>query len=494
MITREKRPDGRIERRIIIAMIVSTEFLKTIVPIYTENCLRIPFAKTVARWIIEYYEKYENAPGREIEDIFKSQKDNISDSDEVDMIENFLNDISNEYVTERTFNAKYIIDQAEDYFRTQSLKSLSKEIQKCLIGSRLEEAEALVKGYTRVSKLRTKGVDPITDKAVIIEALKEDSGDKLFQFPGALGETIGQFQRGWLFSFIGASGAGKTWWLMFTALRALFAGFNVVFISMEMSEKEMTRRIQHWVTGLPSGKYAGEMDIPVFDCLYNKDDSCHKIKRISGICTVCRGSDDFNVAISYNKKIKEELTVEKAMQKRNAMKSSALLRGNSFKLIEFPSGSVTMNDINAHLHNLEHYEEFIPDVIITDYADKIRPENTNSQYRHQIGGIWEGHKAMAQKRNCLVVTASQSNTTRTGKDIKQGDWAEGIMKFNLLDGGMAINMSPDEKKAGTMRALAVKRRHDDFDLNQEVMVLHQLRIGKPYLDSYSLPRKISEEK
>jgi replicative DNA helicase len=450
VIGREKAPDGRFERSIVTGMIVSTEFIQGIEPIYQEGCLRIPFAQTVARWCLDYFKQYKIAPGKYIEDIFKDQKNSIPDTDEADMIETFLSDISNEYVKGETFNAKYILDKAENHFRERSLKNLTNEIKKALIGGRVEEAEALVKGYTRVTRMQTKGVNPITDAKVIAAALDDTTGDRLFSLPGILGETIGTFERGWLFAFVGASGTGKTWWLMLTALRALFAGLNVVFISMEMSERQMARRIQHWINGQPTKRWAGELEIPFFN-------------------------DNSETGISYKKITRKELTIRQAIQKSQALKRSALVRGNSFKLVTYPSRSATMSDIEAYLYNLEHYENFIPDIIVTDYADKVKANDSRSQRRHQLAEIWEAHKALAQKRNCLVVTASQSNTARSEKEIKQGDWAEAIAKLELCDAGMAINMSPDNKKRGIMRAMVMKQRDDYFDLTQKVMVLHWTR-------------------
>lgn len=467
IVNREKAPNTRFERQIIIGMIVSTEFLQNIVPIYQEGCLRIPFAKTIARWCLEYFTQYQVAPGKHIEDIFKDQKNNIPDPDEINMLENFLFDISKEYVDGKTFNVKYILDKTEKHFRELSLKNLTKEIQKALIGGRVEEAEALVKGYVRITRMETKGVNPITDPKVIASALDDNSGDKLFKLPGILGDTIGMLERGWLFSFVGASGTGKTWWLMLTALKALFAGLNVIFISMEMSEKQMTRRIQHWINGQPTRRWAGELLIPTFE---NSSDT----------------------KIYYKTITKKNLTIPKAINKSKALKRSALIRGNSFKLVTYPSRSITMNDISVYLHNLEYYDNFIPDVIVTDYADKVKPDDARQQYRHQIASIWEAHKALAQEKNCLVITASQSNTARTGKDIGQGDWSEAIAKLELCDVGMAINMSSDDKKKGIMRALMVKQRDDDFDLMQEITVLHQLKIGRPYLDSRLTTRKNEE--
>ena len=304
--------------------------------------------------------------------------------------------------------------------------------------------------------------------------------------------------------------AHNTWWLMLTALRALFAGYNVVFISMEMSEKQMTRRIQHWVNGQPTRRWAGELLIPVFDCLKNQSGDCNKAIRAGSVslgevsefqatpknyipCTTCMGTPEYKLSTWWKMTTKEELTIAQAVQKSKAIKRSALLRGNSFKLVTYPSRTATIQDIKVYLHNLENYEDFIPDVIVTDYADKVKPSDSRQQWRHQLAEIWDSHKSLAQEKNCLVVTASQSNTARTGKNIKQGDWAEAIAKLELSDAGMAINLSPEDKYKGIMRATIMKQRHDDFNLIQQIMVLHQLKLGRPYLDSHLMPRGKKEK-
>ena len=137
------------------------------------------------------------------------------------------------------------------------------------------------------------------------------------------------------------------------------------------------------------------------------------------------------------------------------------------------------------MNNLEFFEGFETDVLITDYADKFAPGGRHEQYRHGLNEVWESHKAIAQKRNILVVSASQSNQARSEKDTQAGDWAEAIMKKNLVDAGMAINQNALDKRAGIFRAKFMKQRHDDFDTLDEVTVLQCLKIGRPYLDSYT---------
>ena len=284
MIARRKPLDSRIERQICQGLIISERFIREIKPVLSLSGLQLPFAKTVAKWCIEFYDSHQSAPGRTIQDIFVEKRKHDLDEDQAELIEEFLTSISDEYEQQDTFNVKYYLEKAEIHLKTVSLQNLAKEISSAVVGGRIEEAEALVKGYERISRPESKGVDPINDSRVIANAFEENSGDKLFKLPGALGNALGDFERGGLYAYVGAAGTGKTWWLMLTALKALFAGFNVIFFSLEMSEKQMIKRIWHYINGLPTIKWAGELLLPIWDCEHNQQGTCDfKNKRLASI-------------------------------------------------------------------------------------------------------------------------------------------------------------------------------------------------------------------
>ena len=508
MIQRRKPIDSRIERQIVTGLITSDQFIREIKPILKINSLQLPFTRIIATWCLEFFDNHKTCPGKTIQDIFIERKKHDLDSDQADLIEDFLISISDEYERQETFNTGYYLTKAELHLRSTSLQNLSKEITKAVAGGRIEEAEALAKGYERIQRPESKGVDPINDNIIIANAFSEDSGDKLFRLPGAIGDVMGELERGWLFAIVGAAKAGKTWWLMLIALKALFAGYNVIFVSLEMSEKAMIRRIHHYINGLPTRRWAGEMLIPIFDCEHNQKGTCDwkskrigKINLIEGdegeipsfdeaskkykVCTECMGKKDFICTSWFKQVTKIELTISQVLKKKQALKRSALVRGSKFHLVEFPSGTLTMSELRAYLYNLEQYDGFVADVIVTDYADKFKSERSG-EYRHGINEIWEGHKGLAQDKNALAVTASQSNTARTGKRIGQGSWAEDIRKLNLIDAGMALNMTPEQKLRGLMEIGIMAQRHDWFDVLGIVNVLHQLKIGRPYLQSYAI--------
>jgi len=480
-INRRKPPDSRVERQIVTGMIVSKKYLKEVLPILKSDSLLLPYAKTIAQWCREYFEQYETSPGKHIQDLFLAHKKTIQDEDQIKLIEEFLSGLSSEYEQSETFNVQYILDKTELHFRKNALDSLRQELGKCIAGERVEDGEALIAGYSRISRQETVGVDPISDENVIRKAFDPDSGDKMFQLPGDLGNLLGRFEREMFVMIVGAMGKGKSWWLQEIALRGLFAGFNVLFVSLEMSEGQITRRIQHNLSGLPKGRWAGKVDMPVFDC--EAEDCKDRVAR--GPCTKCQYRKEYQPTAIYTQEDKKELTGSKAVAKGKAVLRT-FMKGRKLKLIAPPPGSINVRQLKTMLDNWEYYDGWVPDIIVTDYVDKFAAEDSSvREYRHRLYETVIAHKALASERKCLVVSGSQSNTGRDdSKKIKAGDFAEDIRKKAEVDIAFSLNQIAAQKEKGIMIISPMKIRDDDFSVNAECIVLQQLKIGKPYLDSY----------
>tara|TARA_Y100000296_G_C5169810_1_gene256662 strand:+ start:1311 stop:2678 length:1368 start_codon:yes stop_codon:yes gene_type:complete len=449
--------DVKIEKQIVTGMIMSTEFLEGIVPIFREQ-LQAPATNKVATWCATYFKQYGQAPKRHIKDIFKQHSKSLPDEDKF-LIEEFLDRLSKKFKVSKSFNATYILDIAEEYLRTIALEELHNRLGTAIDNGAVTKGENIIKKFERAARPETKGIDPFSNEA-ILKAFDDDAGDKLFRFPGVLGDTVGDFEREYLAAFFGIRGTGKTWWLLWTGLLAVFHGYNVVFVSLEMSEKQIVKRIHQYLNAKPTNKPKGRTEIPEF----------------------CDEEDeDGEVTTVFKKQRRKQLTMRTAMSKMVDIDESSLIKAN-FKLITYPSGYASVSDLKAHLHNMEYYEDFVPDVIITDYADKFKPE-IDGEMRHKIGSIWKAHKALAQERKCLVLTASQTNTARTGKDIGVGSAAESMEKENEPDILIALNQNPIQKKQGLMRTCLTKHRHNEYDIIKEIYITQCYSIGRPYLDS-----------
>lgn len=504
MIVRTKPPiDSRIERQILTGMIVSDRFNQLIKPILRDDVFQCSYGAIIGNWCKDYHTKYNKAPGKNIQDIFLNNSHSLTDTDS-EAIKQFLASISDEYVRADVFNIDYILDQAENHFRLSSLQKLKSEIDTSIISGNPEDGENLVNHYVRPARPTSKGVDSFRDLTAILDAFNAEKTDTLFSLPGVLGKEVGKIGRGQLASILGQGGIGKTWWLLLLSRIAIFRGLNVTLFSFEMPEKQITKRIQQMITGRPKKDYPEGILIPVFDCLKNQMGYCNKPERTNQVqlwepkkqyfpsfedsppsyrvCTSCRGNPEWEQANWFVHKNIDKINNDYIIEKNKSLQTMFARAGN-FHIYAAPSGSMSVTDIRAYLKNRIFYEGVVPDVIITDSADKMRADGKHDQHRHGINSIWMGHKALAEEFHSAVITVSHSNTERSQKRIKQGDWAEDVRKFREIDMGWSINQTPEEKKAGYYVCSTLKQRDDDFDLSKEIEVLCCLKIGQAYLDS-----------
>ena len=145
-----KSIDAKLERQILIGMIVSDQFLRDVQPIYKSEYLNARASKLIAGWCSEYWQQYEKAPNKHIQDIFNSKVREGLDSDTEDFIGDLLGDLSDESERVDKFNAEYLLDRTEKLFKERSLEALSEDIKTCLEKDNLEEAEQLIQKHTPV--------------------------------------------------------------------------------------------------------------------------------------------------------------------------------------------------------------------------------------------------------------------------------------------------------------------------------------------------------
>lgn len=140
--------DARIEKNIITGLIVSDDFCKRIAPILkcNPNYLKVPFARTVAKWCGDYYERYKKAPEKHIQDLYDKHSKQM-DEDDRELTSEFLEHISDEYEKAKTFNPDYVIDDAINYFSKVSIENLQNKLSLNLEKSNIEKAEKSIADF-----------------------------------------------------------------------------------------------------------------------------------------------------------------------------------------------------------------------------------------------------------------------------------------------------------------------------------------------------------
>lgn len=442
--------DTDVEKEIITGLITDPRYIIEIQSIFKKELLQIPFAKTVSKWCFDYYQKYKKAPGSDIQGMYDSYcNDNKADPTQIELIGKFLSGLSTRY--EKTNNVKYKADKAELYFRSRHVEVLKENLSMLILNNKIEDAEKAIAEFKREGRPQTVGIDIVRDN--ILSILFADD-DNLFDFPGDLGKMFGTICRQDYILIAAPMKRGKSFWLDEFGLRGLMRGLNIIYYSLEMSEKKMLNRIYQYFLG----ETRTEKTIENFP-FFTKENE-----------------------IDYKDLHKKGLSPGAIQKKKKQIEH--MLSGNSFRLCCYPTGSINVKDMKTHLDNLEHYNKFIPDIILVDYADIMAPESgSTGDYRHKLNATQEALRGLAQERNCVVVSATQTDRSTFKKNIEEDTIAEDIRKLAHATHVMALNQSREDKKNSIMRVSMLVARDDEFHVDDEVIVLECRSIGKVCLDS-----------
>lgn len=444
------------ERNIVTNMIVSERFLKEILPVFRLDLMASQYTRTVASWILEYYERFKTAPEKNIQDIYFSKKKQIQDSEDAENVADFLEGLSEEYEEVAIHNVEYAISQSIHYLKIRSLEVLKERLEHAISEDNALQGEKEVSDFTRVEKPMGEGVNILLDHSKVVTAFLEEH-ELLFEFPGAAGQVAGRLNRGDFLSFLAPMKRGKTHAMWWAAETAATAGNRVVFFTLEMTENQMVRRAWQSLRARP--RKTTKVQIPFFEQVLVSGEEKFVIKireeEREGIDTM---------------RVKDDQTVFRRM-----------FRNGEIRIIS--AWGATVEDLSAHLDNLQYYENYIPDVIIVDYADIISPSRGfRGEYRHTLDDIWKKLRRMAQERSCGVITASQSERSTLTGEVSETSVSEDIRKLAHVTSMVGLNQSKQEKERGILRLsqLAVREGRQSFT---QAVLLQSLDIGKFMVDS-----------
>jgi len=126
---------------------------------------------------------------------------------------------------------------------------------------------------------------------------------------------------------------------------------------------------------------------------------------------------------------------------------------------EYPTKSASPNTIRNHIEKLRN-REIIPDMIIVDYGDLLRPNTKNDEKRHELESIYEELRAIAQECKCPVWTASQTNRSGINADvITMESISEAFSKCFVADFIFSVSRTVEDKTANKGKMFIAKNRH-----------------------------------
>lgn len=521
-----------IERKIIIALITSTAYLKKIRPVWDSMLIESSTARILANWCIAHFDKYSKAPNKEIETVFfQKVKEGLDKEIAEEIEEDILPDLSEES-TDDDFDLDFIVSESLSYFKARQLTQLSDQITNVLEkgqGShddRVKQAEELRANFKPINTEVDDSLDLRSEKAMrAMRRAFTKANEPIIKFPKQLGQFWNsQFVPGAFISFLAPEKRGKTFLLLEIAYQAVKQGRKAVFFQAgDMNESEQLKRFGIFLNKRSNlEKYCAAHFAPVRDCIYNQLDTCNKPERecdfgvfsdmSPGVvgelsfselkeaysdsdnedykpCFNCLDYDKYKLGAVWLKKI-PKVTPITHVEAVEAAKNFFKKYKGVFKLATYANGTLSFNKIDMVLDNWQAQENFIADVILIDYMD-IMDSGLKGDFRHQENQKWKDARKLSQTKRGetlpLVISPTQADAkayeTHT---LKLGNFSEDKRKYAHVTAMYGLNQDPKgrEKAIGLLRINEIIIREGEYNNNNEVTVLQNLRQGRPFTGSF----------
>jgi len=443
------------ERKIILNMLTQTDFLREFVeyPLHFQT----PYAKIISKWCIEFYQDYQTAPKKDIDQLFLNKR-SIMQDDDIEVIGRFLRSLSDQLDTEqKTFNLPYEIKTAEEYLQEQSLKDFKETLDQHMERGDLRAADALIARYSLPERGAAIGSDLLWDEDVIREAFA--MGDPyVMKYPGVLGQVIPGMYPGEVTGFMARTGLGKTWWMIYTMLRAAELGIPVLLISLEMSVTDMMKRI--WQARLNMRA--------IHDT--NPNVSVAEFVKMEGMDYI-----QHNDIEAVNLKLEDVLTNQKGLR--------YLWQGTQAKVWAYPTNTLRMGGLKNDLMRASQREGFQPQLVLIDYP-AIMDNSGKDERRIRVEQTWVELKQLASELNIAIMGALQV----TSDKLKPGQRPDltSIPDAKVISSHMAqlfaLWTTKNDEGKGVMRVSPLKSRHSGRSMGDAVITYNH-SIGQAYIDS-----------
>ncbi len=126
---------------------------------------------------------------------------------------------------------------------------------------------------------------------------------------------------------------------------------------------------------------------------------------------------------------------------------------------EYPTKSASTRTLRSHLDKLRS-RDVLPDMVIVDYGDLLRPISGKSEKRHELESIYEEMRGLAQEFDCCVWTASQTNRSGLNAEvITMEAISEAYNKCFVADFIFSLSRTVTDKQGNTGRFFIAKNRN-----------------------------------
>jgi hypothetical protein len=454
--------DGGPARRILTSMIVDSRLLAKVSNRWEGRGLfESEWENLIGSWCVGFYKKYGRAPHRAVEGLFERWADGRRNTEVVNALRNFLNDLSGSYTRQaKKSDPEFTADLAASHFTAVRIRRRLAEAEALVEEDRPDEAASLFSDG-KVDFPSGGYIDFYRDRHVWKEELTKDAIKPLVKYRHGAGVFFKDaFARESFIAVEAVEKGGKSFCLQDIVWRAVRQGRRTAWFQCgDLSRRDTLERLGVRATGTPYEPCT--VRIPV-----TLEPPAHEHEKVK----VTYRTEVFKKGLTYKEADK---AVFRELKRREPH--------DRFRLEVFPTRGVSVLGIQSALDEYAR-TGWSADVVVVDYADILAPVSGTADTRDQINTTWELLRGMAIRSKCLVVTATQVKRTAYNTDIiLPEDTAEDKRKNGHVTGKFSINRTEDEVEQGLYRLNWNFLRRRRFSRRTCLIAAGALEIGNPFI-------------
>lgn len=373
---------------------------------------------------VNFINKYHTPPGHQLDLILENE---ISRGEEGKLLRSTILFLEQQ---SQKLEVAFVLEELNTFIKTRKFQTACRNALELAEAGNLEKAQ---QDFFKDSFQPVEGSPGILLQDPSQSLSFFDSNDRNEFFSSAI-EALDRKgvrpDRKTLSFLIAAAKKGKSWWLVDVGKAGIQHHHQVLHITLEISEEKTARRYIQSIFSLTKDQ-AQQLRVPYF------------VHDASGVTSI--QFNEFERASLFDKRAD--------LQKR-------LVQMKSYPPLiikEFPTGSLSTEQLYMYLDTLDREKGFRPDLIVIDYADLMRLDS--KELRIDTGRLYKDLRGLAVTKNLAVVTATQGNReSASAKLVNDQNVAEDWSKIGTADVVLTYSQTAQEKILGLARIFVSNAR------------------------------------
>lgn len=414
----------------------------------------------MADWCVRHYKTFRKAPNKTIIVYFEKWSQRAGDKDVEAPVRQLLAYLSDQYDKSGEIDVEALTDEAMDHVNAVRLNRVQEDLAKTLRAGDTGAALEVASAFRKVDLRPAPSIDVFNDVEVQRAAL-EQAQRVLVRPRGALGGFFAdELAEDSFVAFSGRPKGMKSYLLLEVAWQAALQKKRTAYFQVgDMTLNQIMRRFHARAAGRPvkSGILAWPTSL-----------------------TVGQG---YAAQVERDSRVYETgLSVEAG--KAAFAKLAKQLGGEYLRLRSHPIKTVSILDIRNTLEEWDR-ADWRAEVVIIDYLENLAPTDRKLGPIDQVAETWAMTRQISEVRNCLVVSASQTNKEGFKARVQtRSNFRGSLMTLAHVTAFVGINQTEEEKDVQVARLNFMVGRNTEWSETKCCVVAGSLGISRPAMLSW----------